>query len=207
MFKGAVIDRPLVSQAFLCQDNVVDIARSLIGKTLITFSGNSIRAGLIAETEAYAGSSDKASHAYLGKRTERTSTLFMPAGHCYVYLCYGIHSLFNIVTNSAKIPHAVLIRGVIPLEKKFVKKEFQPFYTQLSGAFNGPGKLSNALNIGLNHNRILLNSTEIWLYEGVEEKLPQIIAAQRVGVAYAGEDAKLLYRFYRSDYRPVKPPM
>lgn len=194
-----------VSQAFLLQENVVNIARDLIGTVLVSITGNQIKAGIIAETEAYAGSTDRASHAYSGKKTKRTASMFLAGGHTYVYLCYGMHKLFNIVTNQAEIPHAVLIRGVMPLDEKYIHADYLSDYNKLDQNLNGPAKLTKALGIDLQHDRILLNKSDILLFEKVEAKLPEVIAAPRVGVDYAGEDAKLLYRFYRTDYRPVKP--
>jgi len=194
-----------IDQAFLLRENVVNIARDLIGTVLLTYTGNRLRAGIIAETEAYAGATDRASHAFTGKKTKRTATMFLEGGHSYVYLCYGMHKLFNIVTNETRIPHAVLVRGILPLDEKYIQADYLSIYSKLDKSLNGPAKLTKALGIGLEHDRLLLNNSEIWLFEKVEPELPEIIAAPRVGVNYAGEDAKLLYRFYRADYRPVKP--
>ena len=193
-----------VSQAFLLQENVVNIARDLIGTVLVSYNENCLKAGIIAETEAYEGATDRASHAYSGKNTKRTASMFLAGGHAYVYLCYGMHKLFNIVTNKSGTPHAVLIRGVIPLSENYIQSNYLPFYDRLDSSLNGPAKLTKALGIGLEQDRILLNESAIWLFEKVENSLPKIIAAPRVGVDYAGEDTNLLYRFYRSDYRPVK---
>lgn len=194
-----------VDQTFLMQGNVVNIARDIIGTVLLTHTGNRLRAGIIAETEAYAGATDRASHAFSGKKTKRTATMFLEGGHSYVYLRYGIHKLFNIVTNKTEIPHAVLVRGVLPLDEKYIQADYLSIYSKLEKSLNGPAKLTKALGIGLEHDRVLLNDSNIWLFKKIEPVLPEIIAAPRVGVDYAGEDAKLLYRFYRSDYRPVKP--
>ena len=201
----SVIRSLSVSQDFLLQDNVVSIARDLIGTVLVSLTENGIRAGIIAETEAYEGVTDRASHAFAGKNTKRTASMFLSGGHAYVYLCYGMHKLFNIVTNKAEIPHAVLIRGVMPLDEKYIHAAFLSDYPKFESKLNGPAKLTKALGIGLQHDRILLNESDILLFEKVEHELPEIIAAPRVGIDYAGEDAKLLYRFYRADYRPVKP--
>jgi len=194
-----------VDQAILLRGNVINIAHDLIGTVLVTYTGNRLRAGIIAETEAYAGATDRASHAFSGKRTKRTATMFLEGGHSYVYLCYGMHKLFNIVTNEVEIPHAVLVRGILPLDEKYIQANYLSVYSKLDKSLNGPAKLTKALGIGLEHDRVLLNDSDIWLFEKIESELPEIIAAPRVGVDYAGEDAKLLYRFYRADYRPVKP--
>ncbi|HPE43960.1 MAG TPA: DNA-3-methyladenine glycosylase, partial [Bacteroidales bacterium] len=109
----------LVDQSFFLRDDVVAIARDLIGKIILVEDQKTVKAGIIAETEAYAGETDRASHAYGGRRTNRTETLYLSGGHVYVYLCYGIHHLLNFVTNQAGIPHAVLIRGIVPVDKEY----------------------------------------------------------------------------------------
>lgn len=205
IFDMSIVKSAAVSHDFFLQEDVVSIARELIGTVLVNLTSNRIEAGIIAETEAYAGATDRASHAFKGKKTKRTASMFLEGGHAYVYLCYGMHKLFNIVTNTAEIPHAVLIRGLIPLSDKYINTAFSADYLPLNAPLNGPAKLTKALGIGLQHDRILLNHADILLFEKVEHQLPDIIAAPRVGIDYAGEDAKLLYRFYRADYRPVKP--
>lgn len=100
---------------FYTHTDVVYVAKALIGKVLVTNINNIITAGRIVETEAYNGVVDKASHAYGGRRTNRTEIMYSPGGVAYVYLCYGIHYLFNIVTNKADVPHAVLVRAVEPV--------------------------------------------------------------------------------------------
>jgi DNA-3-methyladenine glycosylase len=101
---------------FYLQPDVVQVAKNLLGKLLITKIGKQTTSGIIVETEAYAGKIDKASHAYGGKFTSRTQTMYQPGGVSYVYLCYGIHHLFNVVTNVEGTPDAVLIRAIEPLD-------------------------------------------------------------------------------------------
>ena len=104
-----------LSVEFYSREDVVLISKELIGKVLCTNVKGVVTKGIITETEAYAGATDKASHAYGNKRTLRTEIMFGPPGRSYVYLCYGVHSLFNVVTNQKNVPHAVLIRGIYPL--------------------------------------------------------------------------------------------
>ena len=94
--------------------DVVGLARNLIGKHLFTQVEGKVTAGMITETEAYAGVSDRASHAFGERRTERTKVMYNEGGYCYIYLCYGMHHLFNVVTGKRNEPHAVLIRGIYP---------------------------------------------------------------------------------------------
>ncbi len=151
---------------------------------------------MIVETEAYKGISDKASHAYNGRFTERTQIMYKEGGAAYIYLCYGIHHLFNVVTNVEGTPHAVLIRAIEPIEgidtmlKRRKKKQLD--YTLTSG----PGSLSEALGIHYSHSGISLYENKIWIAdEGIKINRNNIIASPRVGVAYAKEDALLPYRF------------
>src|SRR5579871_5375593 len=97
-----------IERSFYNRPDVVKIARELLGKILITEFDGKVTSGRIVETEAYAGEIDKASHAYNGRKTERTKVMYTTGGTAYVYLCYGIHHLFNIVTNKENIPHAIL---------------------------------------------------------------------------------------------------
>ena len=103
-----------LKREFYLREDVVQIAKELLGKVLFTNIGGKITAGIITETEAYAGITDRASHAYNNRRTARTEVMYAVGGTSYVYLCYGIHHLFNVVTNKKDIPHAVLIRAIKP---------------------------------------------------------------------------------------------
>lgn len=194
----------LVDQSFFLRDDVVAIARDLIGKIILVEDQKTVKAGIIAETEAYAGETDRASHAYGGRRTNRTETLYLSGGHVYVYLCYGIHHLLNFVTNHAGIPHAVLIRGIVPVDKEYLPLCFATRFTKWEGLANGPGKLSRILGVCMEHNGILLNESKIRIYESKSQTSMEILTSRRIGVDYAGEDAHLPYRFHLKHYKPVK---
>lgn len=186
--------------SYYLNPDVVFLARDLIGKTLCTRINNTLTCGIITETEAYAGVIDKASHAYGGRRTNRTETMYSKGGVSYVYLCYGIHRLFNIVTNAADIPHAVLIRAIYPVEgiEQMVIRRGVKFSDKLCV---GPGKVSQALGIELAHNAISLTGKEIWLQDdGISINPSDVRVGTRIGVDYAGEDARLPYRFWTSNY-------
>src|SRR5262245_47889124 len=103
-------------EAFYQRENVLEVAQDLLGKVLVTSLNQQVCKASIVETEAYAGITDRASHAWNNRLTERTKMMYEVGGTAYVYLCYGIHHLFNVVTNVKGIPHAVLIRAVQPLE-------------------------------------------------------------------------------------------
>jgi DNA-3-methyladenine glycosylase len=187
--------KKLLPKSFYLQSDVVETAKQLLGKVLVSCQHGIRTAGIITETEAYAGEVDRASHAYGGKRTKRTETMFMQGGVAYVYLCYGIHSLFNVVTNKKDIPHAVLIRAIEPIEGtdtinlRLQQKKMKP-------EVNGPAKVTVALALDLSHNGISLHSDLVRIEDyGIKIPSENITATPRIGVDYAGEDAKLLYRF------------
>jgi len=182
---------------FYKRKNVVLIARDLLGKIIITNFDGIVTSGRIVETEAYIGITDKASHAYDGKRTARNEHMYAQAATAYVYICYGIHQMFNIVTNKKEIPDAVLIRAIEPLEgietmlTRTGKKKLDSTLTK------GPGNVGKALGICKIHSGINLLDDAIYLASDkytIDEK--QIGSSKRIGVDYAGADALLPYRFY-----------
>ena len=187
----------ILPESFYSRKDVVKIAQELLGKVLVTEFDGIHTAGMITETEAYAGAIDKASHAFGNRRTGRTEVMFGHGGVAYVYLCYGIHHLFNVVTNAKETPHAILIRAIEPLEglehmlERRGKDIVQPSLTA------GPGAMSMALGIYSRHTGLSLQGPEIFIEDrGVKISKKDIVAATRVGVAYAQDDAYLPYRFY-----------
>lgn len=190
----------ILPRSFYTRPEVVDIARELLGKVLYTSINGQVSAGIITETEAYAGITDKASHAYNNRRTSRTETMYLNGGTAYVYLCYGIHSLFNIVTSVTDHPHAVLIRGIEPLHGIEVMK-LRSGKMKLSPQDGiGPGKVARLLGIAVMHSGLDMciagTGDRIWVQdEAIQVQETEIIAGPRVGVDYAGEDALLPYRF------------
>lgn len=186
----------IIPDAFYRGDDVVAISRALLGKVLQTHIDGLRAAVVITETEAYAGVTDRASHAFGGRRTKRTEPMFGPGGKAYVYLCYGIHHLFNVVTNVDGVPHAVLIRaGVVQagldvmLERRGKKKADKNLLA-------GPGSLAKALGITTTHTGASVAGDQIRIEDkGIVIQESAITAGPRVGVDYAGEDALLPYRF------------
>lgn len=190
----------MLPEQFFRGKDVVKIAKDLLGKVLVTNIDGKRTSGIITETEAYAGVGDKASHAYGGRHTQRTEIMYCQGGVAYVYLCYGIHHLFNVVTNEQDIPHAVLIRAVEPLEGIDIMLERRGKDKLTSSLTAGPGALSMALGIHTTHSGILINSDIILIEDrGIKIKASSIVAGTRVGVAYAKEDAYLPYRFWIKD--------
>jgi len=177
-------------------DDVLLISRELLGKVLCTNFHGKLTSGIIVETEAYAGVTDKASHAYGGRRTKRTETMYAKGGSAYVYLCYGIHQLFNIVTNKENIPHAVLIRAIQPRDgieimlQRRNKKKIDHTLT------SGPGSLTRALGITVKNSGTFLMDNLIWLEDqNINYTNQDILATPRVGVQYAGKDTQNPWRF------------
>ncbi|MCF8449515.1 MAG: DNA-3-methyladenine glycosylase [Taibaiella sp.] len=186
-----------IPETFYTDTNVLKIARKLIGKVLVTNMDGVITTGMITETEAYAGITDKASHAYGGRRTTRTEVMYARGGVAYVYLCYGIHHLFNVVTNIQDVPHAVLVRAIAPIEgieTMLTRRNKRKANSTLTA---GPGSLSAALGINKQHTGTSLLGETIFIEDrGIKISAKEIVAKTRIGVDYAGNDALLPYRFY-----------
>jgi len=183
--------------SFYLDSNVLHLAKSLIGKYLFTRIDDVVTGGYIIETEAYNGIIDKASHSYGNRITPRTKTMFMEGGIAYVYLCYGIHEMFNIVTSVKGQPHAILIRAIQPTEGIEAMLWRRKMDTLKPSITRGPGSVAKALGISRVINAISLQSDTLWIEDrGLIIPDEDIVAGPRVGVDYAGEDALLPYRFY-----------
>ncbi|UZR95031.1 DNA-3-methyladenine glycosylase [Chondrinema litorale] len=185
-----------ITKEFYENEDVVDVAKQLLGKMLCTNIDGVFTSGKIVETEAYCGAIDKACHAHLNRRTKRTEVMFGEGGHAYVYLCYGIHALFNIVTNKKGSADAVLIRAIEPvagIDTMLERRKMDKTAYRLTA---GPGILSQALGIDTSHYGTDLVDNLIWLEDHkVVVDNNEIISSARVGIDYAGEDALLPWRF------------
>ncbi len=189
-----------LNKTFFTRNDVITISKELLGKVLVTNHNGVKTSGMITETEAYMGPLDRASHAYNNKRTKRTETMFLTGGIAYVYLCYGMHSLFNVVTNKKDIPHAILIRALKPIDGVDVMLKRRKLSTVSKKLTAGPGILTKALNISMQHNGLSLIGSNIWIEDrGFDYSNPKIDASPRIGIDYAGEDAKLPWRFTIKD--------
>lgn len=186
-----------LDKAYYSNQDVLFLAKDLLGKVLVTKVNGKITSGIITETEAYVGVGDKASHAYGGRRTNRTEIMYQPGGVSYVYLCYGIHYLFNVVTSIKDEPHAILIRAVEPLAGKDIIEKRRNRNVDKASVSSGPGSVSRALGIDLSLNAKDLTGQEIWIEDhGFRYNGNEIVAAPRVGVDYAGDHALLPWRFF-----------
>lgn len=181
---------------FYLRENVIVVARDLLGKVLCSNIDGCVTKAIITETEAYAGIEDRGSHAYGGRRTPRTEPMFAEGGIAYVYLCYGIHHLFNVVTGRRDNPLAVLVRAGLPLtgvDEMLTRRGRGQADKKLLA---GPGSLSRALGIRTELSGTSLAGGSIWIEDhGIEIADAAIAVGPRVGVDYAAEDAALPYRF------------
>lgn len=188
-----------MSPEFFTRHDVVQIAKDLLGCYLISEIGGIRTAGRISETEAYRAPDDRACHAYANRRTPRTEIMFHEGGHAYIYLCYGIHHLFNVVTGPEGTAHGVLIRAIEPLEgldTMLLRRNMKHVKPTLT---TGPGALTQALGIttDLNGHYLLVPGSPIWL-EGrsVPVSEAEIGVDKRIGVESAGECAAWEWRFF-----------
>ena len=188
-----------LTRDFYQREDVLSISRELLGKILCTNFDGKFTNGMIVETEAYAGETDHASHAYGGRRTTRTETMYSPGGTAYVYLCYGIHHLFNVVTNVENTPHAVLIRAVEPIhgiDDILKRRKLNTNTTRSKIICPGPGTVSQGLGITTKNNGESLMGNKIWIEEsGLSIAKKDITCGARIGVDYAQDDAFLPFRF------------
>ena len=187
--------QPKLPRSFYLREDVIQLSKELLGKILVTNIDGMLTSGMITETEAYQAPEDKASHAYNNKRTPRTEVFYHRGGVGYVYLCYGIHNLFNVVTNEENIPHAILIRSVEPIdgiEYMMYRRNKTKFDKTLT---TGPGALSQALGIHKLHNKISLTGDTVWI-EDRNIQVEHICATTRVGIDYAQEYKDKPWRYY-----------
>ena len=182
---------------FYQREQILEIAKDLLGKLLVTKWNDVVTSGRIVECEAYNGVVDRASHAFGGRRTARNETMFAEAGTAYVYICYGMHHLFNVITNKKEVPHAILIRALDPqngidkMRKRRGKKQMDYSITK------GPGSLSAALGISKKHNGYSLQHPQLFIADdGFDFPEKLIAASARIGVESSKEAATYPYRFY-----------
>lgn len=192
-----------LTQSYFLNSDVVSLAKQLLGCYIHTQINGMYCCGIITETEAYAGKNDKACHAHLGRFTERTKVMYENGGIAYVYLCYGIHHLFNIVTNTAGNADAILIRAIEPITGITYMQERRSKTKVDSKLTSGPGNVSQALGITKQHNGLAVTEHQIWLSRGTPMTEKDIVKTTRIGIDYAEEDALLPWRFYLKENKFV----
>ena len=184
---------------FYTRSDVLEVARDLLGKRLVVPNGSGARvAGIIVETEAYRGPEDKASHAYNGRRTRRTETMYGVGGTAYVYFVYGMYHQFNVVTNVEDVPHAILERAVAPVEGLEIIRRRRPGRSEHE-LTSGPGRLCVAMGIDRRLDKADLLGDRVWIEEGITVSRRQIARGPRIGIDYAEEWVKKPWRFWVRD--------
>lgn len=183
-------------RSFYTRQNVLTVARDLLGKLLVVPTSNGKRvSGFIVETEAYRGPEDRASHTFGGRRTKRTEAMYGLGGTSYVYFVYGMYNQFNVVTNTLDVPHAVLIRALEPVEGLDLMRKRRGDHPDRN-LTSGPGKLCIALGIDRSLNKADLLGDRIWLEEGMKVPRSQIVSGPRIGIDYAKEWIEKPWRFW-----------
>lgn len=196
-----------LSDSFYQRDDVTGIARELLGKYLFVHTDNITAGGIIVETEAYRGPEDRGSHAYNNRRTPRNDIMFATGGVVYMYICYGIYDMLNIVTGSENMPHAVLIRALQPAENIEIMRERRMVFNDDSRLCRGPGALARALALKKIHNGISLQGNEIWIEDrGLSFADEDIIAAPRIGLNIDEPYKSIAWRFYKKGNPHVSRP-
>lgn len=188
-----------LSREFYERADVVTVARDLLGKILVTRIDGVFTTSLITEVEAYSGRNDKACHAHNGLRTARTEVMYHQGGTAYVYFVYGMHHLFNVVTNRPGIADAVLVRAVQPLEGPEYMLQRRKRAKEDKLLTSGPATLCQALGIKTKaHYGLDLLGDTIWIEEAAGLALHEIMVSTRIGVEYAEEHALKPWRFYKA---------
>lgn len=189
----------LLPREYYLGHDVVGLTHNFLGKILVSQINGIKYSGIIVEAEAYQAPEDRASHAFGNRLTPRTQTMFMEGGHAYVYVCYGIHEMFNIITGPEGSPHAILIRAVEPLEGIPQMIQNRGLSEMQAALTKGPGCLTQAMGIhrSLNASKLYDATSPIQIHDArIVYSETQIGQSKRIGVESAGESAHWLYRFY-----------
>lgn len=184
---------------FYTRSDVLAVARDLLGKKLVVPGRNRQRvSGIIVETEAYRGPEDRASHAWNGRRTQRTETMYGAGGTAYVYFVYGMYNQFNVVTNVEDIPHAVLVRALEPSEGLTVMRRRRRGRSEYE-LTSGPGRLCLAMGIDRKLDKADLLGDRVWLEDGISISPRQIARGPRIGIDYSEKWIDKPWRFWVKD--------
>lgn len=184
-----------LKKQFYTKENTIEIAQALLGKKLCSNIDGKYCSGIICETEAYCGKEDRGCHAYHGRYTDRTKIMYEDGGVVYVYLCYGIHFLFNVITNAEQEPHAVLIRAVEPLEGIAWMMKRCGTGKMHAGLAAGPGLVSKCFGFTTKHTGTSLLNNKIWIEEYQDIAEDDILKSARVGMNFEGEYKLIPWRF------------
>ena len=185
-----------LEQAFYLDSDILKLTKALLGKVLCTCIAGKTTKGMIMEAEAYRGPEDRGSHGYGNLRSTRTEPMFLQGGRAYVYLCYGMHHMFNVVSGPENIPHAILIRALYPISGIDVMQQRRGRSIAFKNLCDGPGKLGQAMGIHTSMSGIELTGLLIWIEDHeIVVSRNDFEQSPRIGIDYAGEDALLPWRF------------
>lgn len=179
--------------------DVTQMARDLLGKFLCTEIDGHYCSGIIVETEAYRGPDDRAAHSFNNRRTARTEVMFWKGGVSYIYVCYGMHHLMNVVTATKDVAHAVLIRALEPADGVEVMAQRRNMSLTDSRITKGPGALSVAMGLHKMYSGLPLyrKDSPLWIEDrGVKFSQDEICISKRIGVESAGDAAHWPWRFF-----------
>ena len=183
--------------SFYQRNDAVLTARELLRKYVSSNINGRLTGGMIVETEAYQGPEDRGSHSYNHRRTARTEIMFSPGGITYMYICYGIHDMLNVVTGEEGVPHAVLIRAVEPHTGIDIMQERRQLFDSDSRLCRGPGALSKALMLKKIHNGVSLSGDLIWIEDrGTNISDTEVVRSARIGMNFEGFYKTIPWRFY-----------
>lgn len=199
----------ILPQSFYEKEDVVSIAKDLLGKIIKTEINGNITTGIIVETEAYRGPDDRGCHAYNHRMTPRTKTMYKKGGHAYVYVCYGMHPMMNVVTGPEGSAHAILIRAIEPTSGNDIMVQRCGVEKLTPTTTNGPGKLAVALGIEKSMDACLLNgSAPITILDGIAIQADNVYSGPRVGMTkHVGDCAHRPWRFYIKNNPWVSKPL
>lgn len=193
--------------SFYQSDDVVALSAKLLGKQLFTNLDGDVTGGIIVETEAYRGPEDLGSHAYNHRRTARNEVMYTQGGVIYMYICYGIHDMLNIVTGTEGDSHAILIRAIEPMVGLDVMRSRRDIQNDDRRLCKGPGALAKALGLKKVHNGISLISNEIWIEDSpFEVPTEDIIATPRIGLNIEEPYKSIPWRFYIKGNKFISKP-
>lgn len=190
-----------LARTFYQEDSLV-VAKAMLGAILVHETSQGKMMARIVETEAYGGVTDRAAHSFGGRRTPRVEVMYGEAGFAYLFMIYGIHFCFNVVTNERDVPQAVLVRAVEPLSgvdamalRRYGKALDALTKRERDNLTNGPGKLCQALGLDRQHNGVDLCGDTLYLTEG-DGRPFSTVSTTRIGVDYAGPAKDYPWRFY-----------
>lgn len=184
---------------FYQSPDVLTLCKDLIGKVLVSRVDSLLTSGIIVEAEAYRAPDDSACHAFGDRRTERTEVMFAPGGVAYIYICYGIHHLFNVVTGPGNSAHAILIRALEPLEGIDIMLERRKMHKVEPKITKGPGALSMAMGFDRSMSgQSLVTSNSLFYIEdrNIQCTEDKIATGPRIGCERAGVSASWPWRYY-----------